>query len=476
MKAVEQSTKQGTELQEQAGGAAMDNKIVNGSIFGQLLLFFFPILFGTFFQQLYNTADAMVVGRFVGKQALAAVGGSTSTLINLLVGFFIGLSSGATVVISQYYGAGKADKVHWAVHTSVAFSVVGGLVMMVVGIACAHPALVAMKTPDDVMGHSMIYLRIYFIGTVANLLYNMGAGILRAVGDSKRPLYFLIISCFVNIALDLFFVAYLKIGVAGAALATILSQCISAAMVMVCLMRTKDIYQLVWKAVRIDRRMLRRIVRIGFPAGMQSIMYNVSNVIIQTGVNTLGTDNVTAWATYGKVDGLFWMMISALGISATTFVGQNYGAGRMDRVRKGTSVCMGIGVLLTTIVGVVLYTGGYLLVDLFTEDAEVRRISMELVRFMVPTFITYIAIEVLSGTLRGVGDAWMPLVITGVGICAVRVLWIIVALPVRPHILTAAFSYPLTWTITSLAFVVYYYCFSRLRRFNLKKYFRLPRF
>ena len=454
----------------------MDNKIVNGSIFGQLLLFFFPILFGTFFQQLYNTADAMVVGRFVGKQALAAVGGSTSTLINLLVGFFIGLSSGATVVISQYYGAGKADKVHWAVHTSGAFSVVGGLVMMVVGIACAHPALVAMKTPDDVMGHSMIYLRIYFVGTVANLLYNMGAGILRAVGDSKRPLYFLIISCFVNIALDLFFVAYLKIGVAGAALATILSQCISAAMVMVCLMRTKDIYQLVWKAVRIDRRMLRRIVRIGFPAGMQSIMYNVSNVIIQTGVNTLGTDNVTAWATYGKVDGLFWMMISALGISATTFVGQNYGAGRMDRVRKGTSVCMGIGVLLTTIVGVVLYTGGYLLVDLFTEDAEVRRISMELVRFMVPTFITYIAIEVLSGTLRGVGDAWMPLVITGVGICAVRVLWIIVALPVRPHILTAAFSYPLTWTITSLAFVVYYYCFSRLRRFNLKKYFRLPRF
>ena len=450
----------------------MDNKIVNGSIFGQLLLFFFPILFGTFFQQLYNTADAMVVGRFVGKQALAAVGGSTGTLINLLVGFFVGLSSGATVVISQYYGAGKADKVHWAVHTSVAFSVVGGLVMMVVGISCAYPALAAMKTPDDVMSHAMIYLRIYFIGTIANLLYNMGAGILRAIGDSKRPLYFLIISCFINIALDLFFVAYLKIGVAGAALATIISQCISAAMVMICLMRTKDIYQLEWKAVRIDRRMLRRIVRIGLPAGMQSIMYNVSNVIIQTGVNTLGTDNVTAWATYGKVDGLFWMMISALGISATTFVGQNYGAGRMDRVRKGTSVCMGIGVLLTAIVGIALYMGGFLLVDLFTSDAEVRRISMELVHFMVPTFVTYIAIEVLSGTLRGVGDAWMPLVITGVGICAVRVLWIIVALPLRPHILTAAFSYPLTWSITSLAFVMYYYCFSSLKRFNVKRYLR----
>lgn len=458
------------------GKVVKGNRITEGSIFGQLLLFFFPILFGTFFQQLYNTADAMVVGRFVGKQALAAVGGSTSTLINLLVGFFVGLSSGATVVISQFYGARKADKVHWAVHTSIAFSVIGGIIFMIVGLVGSPWALEAMKTPEDVMGHAVVYIRIYFLGIIVNLVYNMGAGILRAVGDSRRPLYFLIASCFTNIILDVLLVAVLGMGVAGAALATITSQLLSAVLVVLALMKTDDMYKLEWKKVRIDQRMLQRIVRIGIPAGMQSVMYNISNVIIQAGVNTLGTDNVTAWATYGKVDGLFWMMISALGISATTFVGQNYGAGRMDRVRKGTSVCMGIGVLLTTIVGVVLYTGGYLLVDLFTEDAEVRRISMELVRFMVPTFITYIAIEVLSGTLRGVGDAWMPLVITGVGICAVRVLWIIVALPVRPHILTAAFSYPLTWTITSLAFVVYYYCFSRLRRFNLKKYFRLPRF
>ena len=476
MNAVENSREQEMKQQEPAGGAAANNKIVNGSIVGQLLLFFFPILFGTFFQQLYNTADAMVVGRFVGKEALAAVGGSTSSLINLLVGFFVGLSSGATVVISQYYGAGKADKVHWAVHTSVAFSILGGLVMMAIGIIGAKPALMAMRTPDDVMSHSMIYLRIYFIGTVANLLYNMGAGILRAIGDSKRPLYFLIISCFVNIALDLFFVVFLRMGVAGAALATIMSQCVSAIMVTACLMRARDIYRLEWKMVRIDRRMLRRIVRIGLPAGMQSVMYNVSNVIIQTGVNTLGTDNVTAWATYSKVDGLFWMMISALGISATTFVGQNYGAGRIDRVRKGAGACMGIGVALTAIVGTALYFGGYLLVDLFTSDQEVRRISMELLYFMVPCFITYIAIEVLSGTLRGVGDAWMPLVITGIGICAVRVLWIIVALPLRPHILTAAFSYPLTWTITSLSFVVYYLGFSKLRRWNFKKYLRLPKF
>ena len=267
--------------------ARRENQIVSGNIFVQLLLFFFPILLGTFFQQLYNTADAMVVGRFVGKEALAAVGGSTSTLINLLVGFFVGLSSGATVVISQYYGAQKKDKVHWAVHTSVAFSIFAGIIMTFIGIIGARPALEAMKTPEDVMGHSMVYLCIYFVGTIPNLLYNMGAGILRAVGDSKRPLYFLIASCFTNIFLDLLLVAVFHMGVAGAAIATIVSQLLSAVLVVICLMRTSDLYRLEWKKVRIDRRMLQRIIRIGLPAGLQSVMYNISNIIIQTGVNAL---------------------------------------------------------------------------------------------------------------------------------------------------------------------------------------------
>ena len=411
------------------GKVAKENRITEGSIFGQLLLFFFPILFGTFFQQLYNTADAMVVGRFVGKQALAAVGGSTSTLINLLVGFFVGLSSGATVVISQFYGARKADKVHWAVHTSIAFSVIGGIIFMIVGLVGSPWALEAMKTPEDVMGHAVVYIRIYFLGIIVNLVYNMGAGILRAVGDSRRPLYFLIASCFTNIILDVLLVAVLGMGVAGAALATITSQLLSAVLVVLALMKTDDMYKLEWKKVRIDQRMLQRIVRIGIPAGMQSVMYNISNVIIQAGVNTLGTDNVTAWATYGKVDGLYWMMINALGISVTTFVGQNFGAGRLDRVRKGAGACMVIGVALTASVGVVLYNGGHLLVELFTTDQQVQAISMDLLHFMVPTFITYIAIEILSGTLRGVGDAWMPLIITGIGVCAVRVLWIMFVLP-----------------------------------------------
>ena len=450
------------------GKVVKGNRITEGSIFGQLLLFFFPILFGTFFQQLYNTADAMVVGRFVGKQALAAVGGSTSTLINLLVGFFVGLSSGATVVISQFYGARKADKVHWAVHTSIAFSVIGGIIFMIVGLVGSPWALEAMKTPEDVMGHAVVYIRIYFLGIIVNLVYNMGAGILRAVGDSRRPLYFLIASCFTNIILDVLLVAVLGMGVAGAALATITSQLLSAVLVVLALMKTDDMYKLEWKKVRIDQRMLQRIVRIGIPAGMQSVMYNISNVIIQAGVNTLGTDNVTAWATYGKVDGLYWMMINALGISVTTFVGQNFGAGRLDRVRKGAGACMVIGVALTASVGVVLYNGGHLLVELFTTDQQVQAISMDLLHFMVPTFITYIAIEILSGTLRGVGDAWMPLIITGIGVCAVQVLWIMFVLPHYHTIIGAAFCYPLTWSLTTVAFVIYYYFFSSLRRWKLK--------
>lgn len=447
------------------------NGITEGSIFGQLLLFFFPILFGTFFQQLYNTADAVVVGRFVGKQALAAVGGTTSTLINLMVGFFVGLSSGATVVISQYYGAKKADKVHWAVHTSVAFSVIGGVLFMAVGLVGARWALTAMHTPEDVMDHAVTYIRIYFLGMVPNLLYNMGAGILRAVGDSRRPLYFLIGSCFVNIILDVVLVAVLRMGVAGAALATISSQLFSAILVILCLTRTQDMYKVEWRKIRIDSRMLQRIIRIGIPAGMQSVMYNISNIIIQAGVNNLGTDNVTAWATYGKVDGLYWMMINALGISVTTFVGQNYGARRMDRVRKGAGACMVIGVVLTVIVSTALYFWGYLFIELFTSDPQVQLISQSLIRFMVPTFITYITIEILSGTLRGVGDAWMPLIITGVGVCLVRVIWIIFALPHFNTILAAAFCYPMTWALTSAAFAVYYYFFSSLKRVNLKKIF-----
>ena len=276
------------------------NQITEGVIWKQLLIFFFPILFGTFFQQLYNTADAMIVGHFVGKQALAAVGGTTGTLINLLIGFFTGLASGATVIIAQFYGGKKKDKVHWAVHTSVAFSIAAGVGLMVFGIVLSRPMLALMQTPEDVIDYAVLYIRIYFIGTVPNLLYNMGAGILRAVGDSRRPLYYLIVCCFANIILDVLFVAGFHMGVAGAGIATILSQFISAVLVLRTLMKTDDMYRLEWKKLRIDGIMLRRIIQIGFPAGLESAMYSISNVIVQTGVNGLGTDSVAAWAPTGR--------------------------------------------------------------------------------------------------------------------------------------------------------------------------------
>lgn len=440
------------------------NKITEGVIWKQLLLFFFPILFGTFFQQLYNAADAMIVGRFVGKEALSAVGGGTGTVIQVMVGFFVGLSSGATVIISQYYGAKREEMVSYAVHTSVAFSIVAGFVMMVGGIAAAPAVLRAMDTPVDVMGPSVLYIRIYFAGITGNLIYNMGAGIMRAVGDSKRPLYFLIASCLTNIVLDVLFVVALHMGVAGAALATILSQALSAVLVILVLARTGDMHRLELRRIRLDSRMLQRIIRIGLPAGLQSIMYSSSNVIIQASVNSLGTDTVAAWTAYSKIDSVFWMIVSAFGISVTTFVGQNYGAGKKERVHKGVRVCMGMTFGATILISLALYYWGVYCYELFTTDGEVIKIGIEMMQFLVPFYFTYVAIEIFSGALRGVGDCWIPMLISCLGVCVLRVVWIAFAVPLRRDIYNIMFSYPLTWIITSLLFTGYYLFFSRLKR------------
>ena len=443
------------------------NGITEGVIWKQLLIFFFPILFGTFFQQLYNTVDAVIVGRFVGKEALAAVGGSTGTLINLLVGFFVGLSSGATVIISQFYGGGREKRVSEAVHTAIAFSLACGVGLMVIGIAASPIALRAMGTPDDIMQYSLSYIRIYFLGIIPNLVYNMGAGILRAIGDSKRPLYYLMASCFTNIVLDLVLVVWLRLDVRGAAIATIVSQLVSAVLVVLQLLRTKDSYKLVIRKIRLNLFMVMRIVRIGLPAGLQSVMYSASNIIIQSSVNSLGTDTVAAWTAYSKIDSVYWMIISALGISITTFVGQNYGAGKLDRVKRGIYVCLGLSFLITAILSVTLYLGGGYIYLMFTADAAVIAKGMEILHFLVPAFATYVCIEVLSGALRGTGDCWIPMIMTAVGVCALRVLWILVAVPLKPDILTVVFSYPLTWSITSILFLVYFYCFSSLKKFNV---------
>ena len=448
------------------------HQITEGVIWQQLLLFFFPILFGTFFQQLYNTVDAIGVGRFVGKEALAAVGGPTGVIINLLVGFFVGLSSGATVIISQYYGANRPEMVGYAVHTSITFSLLCSIVITIVGFFGAPWALRAMGTPADVVEFAILYMRIYFVGTVFNLIYNIGSGILRAVGDSKGPLYFLIASCVTNIVLDIAFVVVLDMGVAGVALATILSQAVSALLVIFVLTRTKDMYHLSFSQLHLDRRMLKRIIRIGLPAGLQSVMYSSSNVIIQSSVNSLGTNTVAAWTAYGKIDAMFWMVINAFGISITTFVGQNFGAEKMDRVKKGIRDCLAMTFGSTIFFSLLLYHFGLYIFEIFTTDSAVLEIGMEILHFLVPTFFTYVVVEIYSGALRGIGDSWIPMFITMIGVCALRVVWLLVAVPFHRTIKMVVFSYPLTWTVTTIFFLIYLHCYSRLgkrRRFRWRR-------
>ena len=440
------------------------NQITEGVIWKQLLYFFFPILFGTFFQQLYNTADAVIVGQFVGTQALAAVGGATGSLINFFVNLFVGLASGTTVVIAQAYGAHDAESVGGTVHTSVALALAAGLGLTAVGVAAAPWALSAMGTPADIMDFALTYLRVYMLGTIPSFLYNVGSGILRAVGDTRRPLYFLIIACLVNIALDVVLVAVLGMGVLGAALATIFSQGVSAVLVLVSLTRAETVYRLDWKQVRFHGRLLGDILRVGVPAGLQSNMYAISNILIQTAINGFGTATVAAWTAHGKVDGFFWMILGAYGISITTFVGQNYGANKPKRVKKGIKVCLLMSLITTIILSLLLYFFGEYIFHLFTTDGAVIDSGMDILHFMVPAFITYILIEIYSGSLRGIGDCWIPMLLTCVGVCVLRVVWVSIAVPINHTMTTILFSYPMSWTTTSIAFFIYFHFFSRLGR------------
>lgn len=436
-------------------------KITEGVIWKQLLLFFFPLLFGTFFQQFYNTVDAVIVGRYVGKEALAAVGGAAAMIINLFVGFFVGISAGATVTISQFFGGGRMREVKDAIHTSIALAVAAGALIMAAGLIWSPQALVWMDTPQETMRDSVLYIRIYFCGMIGNLIYNMGAGILRAMGDSRRPLYFLIASCVVNVVLDIFFVIVLEMGVEGVAIATILSQVFSAVLVCLALSGMDGEYRLELKCIRLHSWVLKRIIAIGLPAGFQSLMYSVSNVIIQVDVNNFGTSTVAAWTAYSKVDALFWMVVSAFGISVTTFVGQNYGAGLYKRVRSGVRQCLLVTAIFTLLISAALYPSGGMLLKLFSKDAEVIEIGIMMIHFMVPTYISYICIEIYSGALRGMGSAFIPTLITGGGICVLRVVWLFLAVPRWPHLKTVMLSYPITWVTTSLLFIVYYQWYMR---------------
>lgn len=437
--------------------------VTEGVIWKQLLTFFFPILLGTFFQQLYNTVDIIVVGRFVGTEALAAVG-AAAPLINLLNGFFIGLSSGVTVLISQFFGASDRKGVHNALHTGIAFSLVLGVTITVLGVAAGPQILRLIRTPESCIHDAVTYTRIYFLGAAASMLYNMGSGILRAMGDSRRPTLFLIVTCFVNIFLDILFVMVLHMGIAGAAVATILAQAISALLVLLVLTRLPEDIALRLPRIRLEWGLLKRILYIGIPAGLQFITFDLSNVLIQSGINAFGSTTVAAFTAYGKTDGLTWMVSGAFGVSITTFVGQNFGAQKYDRIRKGVRVCLGMSILLVGTISALEIIFRQWILGIFTADPEVVRLGAYLMLWTVPFNVVLMPMEIFGGAMRGTGNSLLPTAITGVCICLFRVIWLITVVS-RFHLLeTLLLCYPISWVLTATVFSVVYLRGNWLRR------------
>lgn len=435
-----------------------DNKILNGVIWKQLLIFFFPIMLGTLFQQLYNTADVAIVGRYAGKLALAAVGGPSALIINLLINFFVGLCSGATVVVAQVYGSGDEKRLSTAIHTAMWMGLVLGGALSVVGYFVSEWILVMMGTPEEMLGLSASYLKIYFTGTVFTFVYNMGTSVLRAVGDSRRPFWVLVAATTINVALDLLFIVTFGWGVAGAASATVLSQAVSAAGVVFFMVREEEVPPLrLAPLMRPNFTEIHNVVRIGFPAGIQSAMYSISNICIQSCINTLGVDTVAAWATYSKVDRLYWSVTSAFTIALATFAGQNFGARKYDRVyssmRSG-----GVLALIYTLAFSSLYIAfGDSINGLFTEDPEVIRIAGKIVWMMVPWYVLYVPIDALAGGMRGTGDSLVPMVATIIGVCGFRLMWIWCVVPFNYSLHTILTGYPISWGLTATFFIYYYY-------------------
>ena len=438
-------------------------QITEGVIWKQLLRFFFPILLGTFFQQMYNTVDTVIVGRAVGTQALAAVG-STAALINLINGFFIGLSTGATVLLSQFFGASNRRGVNEALHTGVALSVVLGVCTSLIGFFVSPSMLRLMHTPENCLADAQQYVQIYFCGAVASMIYNMGSGILRAMGDSKRPLIFLIIACFVNIFADLLCVVGLKMGVAGAAVATVASQVVSAVLVLLVLRRLPSDIRLEIRSLKIQPQLLRRILYVGVPAGLQFITFDLANVLIQSGINSFGDVTIAAWTAYVKTDALTWQISGAFGVSITTFVGQNFGAQKYSRIRKSVWVCMGMSVSLIALLSAVVLLLRSWILGIYTTDPEVIRVGAYVMLWIVPFNATFMPVEVIAGTMRGTGYSIMPTVITCGCVCVFRVLWIFLLVSRWHTVEMLALAYPVSWVLCSAVFFIAYFRGTWLRK------------
>ncbi len=438
-------------------------QITEGVIWKQLLIFFFPILLGTFFQQMYNTVDTIIVGRFVGTHALAAVG-ATAPLINLINGFFIGLSSGATVVLSQFYGANDREGISNTIHTGMTLSLILGVIVTVIGCFGGPHILTLIDTPKSCLKDALVYTQIYYTGAIASMVYNMGASILRAMGDSKRPMIFLIITCLINIVMDFIFVVGLRMGVAGAAIATVISQLASAVMVVWVMCRLTDESKLHFSRLKICPNLLRNILQIGIPAGLQFITFDLSNVLVQFGINSFGDVAVAAWTAANKAEAIVWMVLGALGVAITTFVGQNFGAEKYKRVRRSIWICMGMGVVLIGGICALLLIYRGLILEIFTPDLEVIRLGGYIMIYTIPFIFIYTPVEVFAGAMRGTGYSVVPTAITFFFVCLFRVFWV-VAIVSRWHtIFMLAIVYPISWLMAAIAFFVTYFRGTWLRK------------
>ena len=429
--------------------------MTSGSIVRHLLMFALPLLIGNVFQQMYNTVDSVVVGKFVGKEALAAVG-SVGPIINTLIGIFAGFAVGAGVLISQFYGARDNQSVHDCVQTAMLLTLVLSVILTAVGVLCTPLFVRMMQTPEDVVADATEYLRIYFSGLTGLLVYNIGSGILRAVGDSRRPLYFLIFSAVTNTVLDIVFVACFQMGIAGVAIATIVSQFLSAILVLVVLTRADGPYRICWTKLRFHSVMLRKILLLGTPSAIQSGVTSFSNVFVQSYINRFGSACMAGWAAYSKIDAFAMLPISSLAMSATTFVGQNIGACDRVRARKGTNCAIRLSLLITALILIPLMVFAKQLVGLFNTEEDVLSFGTLFIWQMSPFYLLCVFNQIYSGALRGAGDSKAPMFIMLLCFVVFRQIYLFAVYNLFHSITWVAMGYPAGWILCSILIYLYY--------------------
>ena len=433
-----------------------ENPMVEGVIWKQMLNFFFPILLGTFFQQMYNTADALIVGRILGESALAAVGGSAGTITSTVVGFFMGLTSGASIIAAQMLGSKDRQSVNDSIHTIYAFSLISGILLTAFGLCYTRQMLLWLNTPQTLMQDSVTYLWVYFLGLIFVLIYNTGASVLRSLGDAKHPFWYLIVCCVINVVLDLVLIAWFHMGIAGAAVATVVSQGISAVLVTLRLRRFHEVCDFRFRDIRINRDMMKRELLLGVPGGIQAAMYCISGIISTVALNGFGEVVVASWTAFNKFDAIFWMISSAMGVTITTFVGQNFGARQFSRIKKGVRLMNGAYVVMAVVLTSVFILFRESLFDFFVDTQEAISVGCRMLILVCPFYICNLFIENYSGALRGVGDTLAPMIISIFGVCVFRILYLSILMPVYHSLDVLCIMYPISWIITGIMYLIYY--------------------